>query len=194
MVRGSVGRLIHECFGVHVWRGEVHCLQQLQVVKYKDNYNSEVRCRFPLTAPAQKISLGHHACLGGKGACEGRVEFKGRDGLGTDVDMVTVGVAVVLAEDGAVVDVEIELAWGIENTPVAVVSSTDKRRPDMLSQHTNPKHSKVPQLNTMMHGAIPHGRQCSARRGGGGSDHVPELHRQVSSERLGGDAVVSNGS
>lgn len=43
-----------------------------------------------LTAPAQKISLGHQACFGGSGASEGNREFNGAVGLGTEVEMVTI--------------------------------------------------------------------------------------------------------
>jgi hypothetical protein len=41
--------------------------------------------------PAQKISLGHHACLGGNGACDGKVCVGGDVGSGTAVEMVIVG-------------------------------------------------------------------------------------------------------
>lgn len=36
-------------------------------------------------SPAQNISLGHHACFGGRGASDGRGEFDAPVGLGVDV-------------------------------------------------------------------------------------------------------------
>lgn len=50
------------------------------------------------TSPAQKISLGHHACLGGKGTWEGRAEESGALGLATAVETVTDGAVALLTE------------------------------------------------------------------------------------------------
>ena len=41
--------------------------------------------REKLASPAQKICEGHHACLGGKAACEGNGESKATEGLGVAV-------------------------------------------------------------------------------------------------------------
>ncbi len=50
------------------------------------------------TSPAQKISLGHHACLGGKTTWEGRAEDSGALGLATAVETVTDGAVALLTE------------------------------------------------------------------------------------------------
>ena len=42
-----------------------------------------------LTGPAQKISEGHQACFGGRGACEGNKEFNGAVTFGRAVAAVT---------------------------------------------------------------------------------------------------------
>ena len=44
-----------------------------------------------LTGPAQKISLGHHGWVGGRGAWEGKVDDAGLLGDATAVEMVNVG-------------------------------------------------------------------------------------------------------
>jgi hypothetical protein len=44
--------------------------------------------KLSLTAPAQKISEGHQACFGGRGACEGNEAFN---------EVVTFGTAVATA-------------------------------------------------------------------------------------------------
>lgn len=44
-----------------------------------------------LTDPAQKISEGHHACFGGKAACDGSGESNEAVALGTSVDTVSTG-------------------------------------------------------------------------------------------------------
>lgn len=49
------------------------------------------------TWPAQKISLGHQACFGGRAAWLGRGWSRGAVGLGTEVETL-VGVPVVAAE------------------------------------------------------------------------------------------------
>jgi len=54
-----------------------------------------------LTDPAQKMSEGHHACFGGKAACDGNGESKEADALGTCVVTVSTGGA-VLTPAGAV--------------------------------------------------------------------------------------------
>ena len=59
------------------------------------------------TSPAQNISLGHHACFGGSGTCDGSVADEAAVGLGTAVESVIEG-APVLTPLGA--------AWGIART------------------------------------------------------------------------------
>lgn len=44
-----------------------------------------------LTGPAQKISLGHHGWVGGRGTWEGKVDDAGLLGDATAVEMVNVG-------------------------------------------------------------------------------------------------------
>lgn len=53
-----------------------------------------------LTSPAQKISLGHHACFGGNATWDGRAEDRGALGLATTVETVTVGGAVAVLPCG----------------------------------------------------------------------------------------------
>ena len=59
------------------------------------------------TAPAQNISLGHQACTGGRGTCEGNVAVRGVVALAIGVLSVRVS-APVIALAGAVV----VSAWG----------------------------------------------------------------------------------
>ena len=49
------------------------------------------------TSPAQKISLGHHDCLGGNATWEGSAEESGALGLATTVESVMLGGAVAVA-------------------------------------------------------------------------------------------------
>ena len=63
------------------------------------------------TSPAQKISLGHHACLGGRGTCDGSVAERAAVGLGMDVEIVTEGTPVLTAAES-----ELEAAWGRART------------------------------------------------------------------------------
>ena len=72
--------------------------------------NEEAARQTVHTGPAQKISLGHHACLGGRGTCEGSAEFRGADGLATAVETVMEGTPVLMAPDGAVA---LDTAWGM---------------------------------------------------------------------------------
>lgn len=55
-----------------------------------------------LTAPAQKMSEGHHACFGGRAACDGSGESSEAVGLGISVVSVSTGGAVLTP--GAVAD------------------------------------------------------------------------------------------
>ena len=57
------------------------------------------------TALGQNISLGHQACGGGSGTCEGNVAARGAVGLATTVTCVIVGTP-VMTPTGAVV-----VAW-----------------------------------------------------------------------------------
>jgi hypothetical protein len=55
------------------------------------------------TAPGQNILLGHHACTGGSGACEGSVAVRGAVGLATDVTGVIVVTPLIELEGAGVV-------------------------------------------------------------------------------------------
>lgn len=69
-----------------------------------------------LTDPAQNISDGHQACLGGKGSCDGKSELRAAVALGTDVIIVSVGGEVSIVPGAVAVDeaeeLESEAAWG----------------------------------------------------------------------------------
>jgi hypothetical protein len=55
-----------------------------------------------LADPGQKISEGHHACFGGKAACEGSGESNEAVALGTAVVIVSTGGAVPLEDCAAI--------------------------------------------------------------------------------------------
>jgi hypothetical protein len=64
-----------------------------------------------LTSPAQKIWLGHHACLGGNGTWLGS-SAADDDALATAVETVMLGMPVLLTTDVIVVGVP-ELDWAL---------------------------------------------------------------------------------
>ena len=90
LLRGLGRRLVHDCLLVRVRLREVHRLEQLiKAVSAKRAHQDR-----PRTSPAQKISLGHHACFGGSGICDGRVFVRGAVGAGVAVDSVMEGTPV----------------------------------------------------------------------------------------------------
>ena len=60
--------------------------------------------REPRTAPAQKISLGHHGWVGGSATCEGTAFVRGTVGLATEVESVIDGAPVLAAPEGEVAE------------------------------------------------------------------------------------------
>jgi len=73
----------------------------------KAKVNKEVKEDIRRTGPGQNISLGHQACTGGRGTCEGNVAVRGAVGLATAVTCVRVGTPVITLVDAVVVS-----AWG----------------------------------------------------------------------------------
>ena len=77
------------------------------------------------TSPAQNISLGHHACCGGSGTCDGSAFVRGTVGLATAVDNVMDGVPMLAAP--AVEDAALEAAWGTARAACASHSAAARR-------------------------------------------------------------------
>ena len=75
--------LVHKSFIIGVNICNTHSLQQLfetdtELISSHIFENNH-------TEPGQKISEGHHACVGGGGTCEGSKEANEADGEGTAV-------------------------------------------------------------------------------------------------------------
>jgi hypothetical protein len=75
----------------------------------------EQRKEIRRTAPGQKISLGHQACCGGSGTCEGNIAVRGAVGLATDVTCVIAGTPVITLTGAVVFD-----AWGAARAMFAI--------------------------------------------------------------------------
>lgn len=95
-LRSLIRGLVHEGFRISEEACDIHCLKQLYTEKraqkidwhqiYIKNAENDRH-----TNPAQNISLGHQACLGGRGTSEGIGEDSGTLGLATTVEKVMDG-------------------------------------------------------------------------------------------------------